>query len=211
MILTAAILFVAALRSEIEPQTDDSVKGTSGGTQTENTRQTLQTRYARIQIDEKGFMTSLSSLQSGKEYSPAGHPPPLLSLHESDQANDALLAPPSARFRAESRVIELQYSNGAIAAVKAEGKNTYCRFQLVSLAPLGKVDSLVWGPLQTTVSNLIGDLIRVVRTDDWAVGMPGLEENTIAGPVTDGDCYGVAFRKERGAWEITADRLFVIE
>jgi len=42
----------------------------------------LQTAQARIGIDEKGFVTSLMSLQTGKEYSPAGHPSPLLSLHE---------------------------------------------------------------------------------------------------------------------------------
>ena len=58
----------------------------------------LHTRYAGIRIDEKGFITSLTSRQSEKEYSPAGHPSPLLSLHEDGQPNDKLLraeSPPS--------------------------------------------------------------------------------------------------------------------
>ena len=55
------------------------------------------------------------------------------------------------------------------------------------------MDNIVWGPLHTTVSKLIGDLIGVVRDDDWAIGMIGLDDNTIAGPVVDGDCYGMGY------------------
>ena len=187
--------------------------------------QARQTRYAGIRIDGKGLITSITSRQSGKEYIPAGHPSPLLSLHEDGQPNDKLLAPVSAVFHAGRSLlprgtnpvgtnqdtaslqvtshqslsaggtywIELTYPNGAAAVVKAEEKDTYFRFQLVSLAPRGKVDNIVWGPLHTTVSKIIGDLIGVVRDDDWAIGMVGLDDNTIAGPVTDGDCYGMGY------------------
>ena len=184
------MLSATALRSEVGPPADNRPQRAGGVSQAKGI---LQTRYARIRIDPKGFITSLTSRQSGKEYSPKGHPSPLLSLHEDGQPNDKLLAPIAAKFHANEQVIVLKYPKGTTAVVKAEGKDTYFRFQLVSLTPRGKVDNIVWGPLHTTVSKLIGDLIGVVRNDDWAIGMYGLDDNTIAGPVVDSDCYGMGY------------------
>jgi len=155
--------------------------------------QTFETEYARVQIDEKGNITSLVSVKSGKEYSPAGHPSPLMSLHEYGKTNDDLIFPVSAAYNAGAHEFTVKYPNGATAVVKAAAKKDYFRFQLESLTPRGEVDNIVWGPLHTTVSKKIGDIIGVVRDDDWAVGMFGLDENTIAGPPTEGDCYGMGY------------------
>ncbi len=155
--------------------------------------QTLQTRFAQVQIDDQGFITSMTARQSGKEYSPAGHPSPLLSLHENGQPNDQLIQPASATFHGEQGQVELKYPNGATAIVRVGQKDDYFRFQLVSLAPRGTVDNVVWGPLHTTIAGKIGDLIGVVRNDDWAIGMLGLDDNTITGPVEDSDCYEMGY------------------
>ena len=162
---------------------------------------TLQTRYATISIDERGFITSLVSRASGKEYCPTVHGAPgssLLSLHESGQPNDRLVQPTSAADRGDKGEIELTYPNGAKAIVKIAAKEDYFRFQLVSLDPRGRseketVDNIVWGPLNTTIRGTIGDLIGVVRDPDWAIGMYGLDDNTIAGPVVDSDCYCMGY------------------
>ena len=156
-------------------------------------RRSIGPRYAAMRIDDKGFITSLTSRQSGKEYCPAGHPSPLLSLHEDGSPTTNSWSRSSAAFHPDKKEIALKYANGATAVVKAEAKDTYFRFRLVSLTPRGKVDNIVWGPLHTTVSKIIGDIIGVVRDDDWAIGMLGLDDNTIAGPVVDGDCYGMGY------------------
>ncbi|MFI5384904.1 MAG: hypothetical protein ACHQ50_02180 [Fimbriimonadales bacterium] len=153
----------------------------------------FQTRDARIQIDGRGFITSFVSRGAGKEYSPPGHASPLLSLHESGQPDGLLAFPTSASFRAKNSEIDLSYSNGAIARVKAAEKGRYFRFQLVSLANRGAVDSVVWGPIHTNISKVIGDLIGVARDGDWAIGMLGLDDNTIAGTPVGGDCYGMEY------------------
>ncbi len=155
--------------------------------------QTLQTQYARIQVDEKGFITSLVALKSGKEYSPGGHSSPVMSLHEYGRPNDDLIYPTAATFDAGKQELMLKYPNGVTAVVKAEAKDNYFRFQLISLTPRGDVDNIVWGPLNTTVRGKIGDLIGVVRDPDWAIGMFGLDDNTIAGPPVDGDCYQMGY------------------
>ncbi len=154
---------------------------------------TFQTKYARIRIDKQGFITSLVSRKSGKEYCPVGHPSPLMSLHEFQQPYDRLISPVSAAFDAGKQEIELKYPTGAAAVVRIAQKENYFRFQLISLAPRGSVDNIVWGPLRTTISRIIGDIIGVVREEDWAIGMLGLDDNTIAGPPVEGDCYEMAY------------------
>jgi hypothetical protein len=154
---------------------------------------TFQTQKARLGIDNQGFITSLVALKSGQDYSPAAHPSPLMSLHEYGQPNEQLISPISAVFDGTSSEITLKYPNDATAVVKAVAKENYFRFQLVSLSPRGNVDNIVWGPLHTTISGKIGDLIGVVRDEDWAIGMLGLDDNTITGPVEDGDCYEMGY------------------
>lgn len=154
---------------------------------------TLQTKYATFGFDDKGFLISITALQTKKQYCPGNHPSALLNLHENGQPNDKLLTPVSARFDLAKNVIELKYATGATAVVKAEAKETYLRFQLVSLTPRGKVDNVVWGPIQTKIAGKIGDMLGVVRDEDWAIGLYGLDDNTISGPVVDGDCYTMGY------------------
>ena len=151
----------------------------------------LASRHATLCVDGAGFITSLTARATGTEYSPPGHPSPLLSLHVRGQPNEHLLPPAAARFG--DGEVALTYANGAIATVKLEAKDAYFRLQLVALAPRGDVDNVVWGLLNTTISGRIGDLIGVVRSDDWAIGLLGLDDNTIAGPVADGDCYQMGY------------------
>jgi hypothetical protein len=153
----------------------------------------LQTQYAALKINGKGFVTSLIAKGSGKEYSPAGRPSPLLSLHENNTPNDTLVLPLSAAFDSGKGAVAVKFANGSTAVVKVAAKETYLRFQLVSLEPRGTVDNVVWGPLNTTISKIIGDIIGVVRDDAFAIGLFGLDDNTIAGPVADGDCYGMGY------------------
>jgi hypothetical protein len=49
------------------------------------------------------------------------------------------------------------------------------------------VDNIVWGPVHTTISGKMGDIIGVVRDEDWAIGMMGLDDNTITGLPVEGD------------------------
>ncbi len=149
----------------------------------------LQTRDCRIRIDGRGFITSIVSRRSGIEYSPPARPSPLLSLNIDDQ----LVSPISAVYEAKEHEIKLGYPQGSVAVVKTAGNERYFRFQLLSLTNRADVQDVVWGPLHTTISKLIGDLIGVVRNDDWAIGMLGLDDNTIAGPPVPGECYGMRY------------------
>jgi len=179
----ASLALLAALLAPIESE----MNAADGAARSHK----LATKYASITLDEQGFITSLKAKGSGKEYCPPGHPSPLMSLFAHDTKENIL--PVSIAFQPGTQRAELKYPNGATAVVTVAAKDRYFRFQLVSLSARGKADNVVWGPLHTTVSGKIGDLLGVVRDDDWAIGMLGLDDNTIAGPPVDGDCYGMGY------------------
>lgn len=152
---------------------------------------TLKTQYTSLRIDATGAVTSLKARTTGREYSPAGHASPLLSL----QKPDALLAPTEAKFarHGSGYEITLNYPGGITAHLTATEKRDYVRFKLISLVPREGIDNVVWGPVHTTISGRIGDLIGVVRSTDWAIGMVGLNDNTIGGPPAESDFFQMGY------------------
>ena len=138
---------------------------------------TLQTTYTRITLDGHGFLTSLASRQSGKDYLAAGKSSPILSLYE----NGKPILPSSAKYNRAKQTLTLAYPNGATATVAVRQKEKYIRLQLLALDRRGSVDNIVWGPIHTTISQTIGDIIGVVRDGKWAVGMLALGRQNHAG------------------------------
>lgn len=143
----------------------------------------LQTTDTRFALDGRGCFTSIKSRQSGREYLAPGKPSPLLSL----SANGRSLLPSSAKLAADNKTITLSYTNGAVATVSVVAKGQYVRFQLQSLERRGLVDNIVWGPVHTTISKTIGDILGVVRDHEWAIGMLALDDITTQGPPVDSD------------------------
>ena len=143
----------------------------------------LKTRYSSISIDGKGYITSIKDVKTKKEYNPKGLSSALMSL-----SNDkGYIFPNKASYIPKRNEIVLTFTNGAQAQIKAEQKNEYLRFQLISLSKQEGIDNIVWGPYKTNISKTIGDIFGVVRNDDFAIGIMGLNDNTTGGPPTGGD------------------------
>ncbi|TWF41739.1 hypothetical protein FHW36_103543 [Chitinophaga polysaccharea] len=143
---------------------------------------TLSTKYAALKIDN-GYITSIKDRKTGKEYTPPGMHSPLLAL-EKHKEN---FYPVSTKVLPGGKILAITYSNGSVATVKIDQKDTYLRFQLLSLSPRNDVDNVVWGPYKTTISKYIGEIISVMRNDEFAVGILGLDDNTTSGEPRDGD------------------------
>lgn len=143
----------------------------------------FHTEYVTIDINKQGFITSIKDNASHKEYCPSGNSSALLSLYK----NEGYILPFSARFNIAKNQIVLSYPNGSVATVKAEEKGKYLRFKLLSLSPRNGVDNIVWGPYKTSISKTIGEIISVVRNNDYAIGIMALDDNTTSGPPCDGD------------------------
>jgi len=144
---------------------------------------TLNTKFVTLSINKRGFITSIKDKSSHKEYCPAGKVSALLSLYKGE----SYILPVAAAFNTLNKRITLRYPNGSVATVQTDEKGEYVRLKLVSLKPRNGIDNIVWGPYKLTISKTIGDILGVVRDDDFAFGILGLNDNTTGGPPTGGD------------------------
>jgi len=152
----------------------------------------LRTAFGSIKIDDLGRVRSLKS-NNGKEYSPANSNSPLITLHLEGSPNSKLISPKSIKLERNLQLIRATFPNGSVATIRWRNEGSHLVFELKALTHREKIDNVVWGPVQTTITKTLGDLIGVVRDGSTAIGMIGLDDNTIGGPVVDGDCHGLGY------------------
>ncbi|WP_209331682.1 AlbA family DNA-binding domain-containing protein [Lunatimonas salinarum] len=146
---------------------------------------TLETDYLRVTFDEKGQITTLQDRASGKDY---------LQQHSLDGASLVRIRVggeywlPDA-MHVSGNQISLDYPIGKTAlqlAVKSNPK--YLSFELISVSSDVAIDLIVWGPFPTTISEVIGESVGVVRDSDFALGIQALNVKTLGGfPTTEDD------------------------
>ncbi len=145
---------------------------------------TLETEHFRVNIDQKGYLTSLVDVSTKKDYFPKGQESPLLSIRINGQYE----SPFSATFDLESHTITLLFSeNKAKALIKTEEKKSHLTFELLSLESSEQVELILWGPFPTTIRKTIGECVGVVRNDDFAIGIQALNLKTLGGYPTHED------------------------
>ena len=92
----------------------------------------LSTKYFKVHIDEKGFITSMKNVVAKpyREFSATSKKSPLLCLYNSKK--DKYYLPLSTRYNSAKRELLLTYANGSKAKVLVETKNEkYFKFELV--------------------------------------------------------------------------------
>jgi hypothetical protein len=146
---------------------------------------TLRTQTASFAVDAKGSLCALSRNEDGRDYLAATQPAPLLSVRMEGK----LYAPQIATWDAATRHLALRYGDtGASALLTVDSKPTHVVFELVEVQPTNRVELVVWGPYPTTISNIIGETVGVVREKEFAVGLQALNAKTLGGyPVSDND------------------------
>ncbi len=148
----------------------------------------FHTDYFRIQIDKRGFITSMKNITVSpeREFSPSGKPSPLMLLY--DGVKKVYYEPAKAYLDKSGNVFTLHYTNGSTAKVKLEPGKKYFRLTLQSLSPRKNIEGIQWGPYHTNITNLLGEIIGVARdtseTVNFAIGMLALNDNTLGGTST---------------------------
>jgi len=126
-----------------------------------------------LSIDGKGNITAIEVLPNGKNLVAKDSAGVLLQLVKEGKRYQ----PESASFT--KNMITLRYSNGQFARIRAVSKNTYLRLELTEMS--GDADAVIWGPLNTSVGDTIGNTIGVVRSPEYAVGIIALNTKTTGG------------------------------
>ena len=97
-------------------------------------------------------------------------------------------------------IAEVSFVDNIIVSVEGSVKDEYLTFTVVDVKNAGKIDVLLWGPFATTIGEIIGEYVGVVRNSEYALGYQSLNVKTTGGKIlnTDGsdEARGTAATKE---------------
>lgn len=141
---------------------------------------TIRAGSLRIGLDGSGTVTGLVDADNGRDYASGTHRSPLLKLVvDGKQA-----LPTSLSYNKASSTYTFTFGDkGVEIGVRAASKAGYATLEVTSVeAPSGvDVQTLLWGPITTSISKTVGETVGVVRDDDFAMGIHGLNDKTVGG------------------------------
>ena len=145
----------------------------------------LRTETATIAVAGNGTLQAVTRNSDGRNYLAPGQLAPLLSV----RVGGTVHAPDSAAWDEGVKRLTLRFSKPEVlAVVSAEAKPTHVVFELVELQPTNRVELVLWGPYPTTIGDIIGEVVGVVRDQEFAVGIQALNAKTLGGyPTTEND------------------------
>jgi len=171
----------------------------------------LRTRSATFGIDASGSLCALSRNTDGRGYLAPNQPAPLLSVRVGGKFH----APDSASWDAQAQRLTLHFASAGVSTIVAvETKPTHVVFEVVRVQSLNPVELVLWGPYPTTIGDIIGEVVGVVRDPEFAIGVQALNAKTLGGyPARENDIEADYTAEDSGTYanlpaELKKDQLF---
>jgi hypothetical protein len=140
----------------------------------------FETANFKLDVSEKGNIVSIYDKLNGTEYLPAGQVAPLMSI----RVNNVFEHPSVAKQK--NNLLTLTFPNNKVeAVVKAVTKSGYISFELTGITKAEIIEAVVWGPYPTTIGEIIGECVGVVRNSKFAFGIQALNAKTLGGFPTE--------------------------
>ncbi|WP_406424733.1 Ig domain-containing protein [Streptomyces sp. NBC_00842] len=149
----------------------------------------IKAGFLSIGLDQAGRVVSLVDLRNGTDYAAAGRSVPLVSVVLGDGKQEA--ATQVQVSRRDPRV--LVFSSAKVTVeVKVVKYATYSTLEVVRLdaAPGTDVQTLLWGPLSTSVTQKVGEDVGVVGNSRFAFGIIPLNDKTVGAWPKEFDSLG---------------------
>jgi|WetSurMetagenome_2_1015567.scaffolds.fasta_scaffold00827_16 hypothetical protein len=152
------------------------------------TQTILKTGSFELSLDSRGKITSLKNTHYNLDCLSRDTVSNFLSIVSGNTRHNSS----SAKYDKRKSLIVFSFENTSVTVtVKITGKDSYLVFEVVNAEPSGKIDGIAWGPVYTTISKKIGEVVGVVRDDKVAFGMLVMNAKTIGGSFSiNGSCDG---------------------
>ncbi|WP_290796773.1 hypothetical protein [Flavihumibacter sp. UBA7668] len=134
--------------------------------------QTFTAGQLKISLNDSGAVTALKTNSAGQDYSVA-EPGLLLQL----VVGGVRLRPE--KIRVSRNQIQLSYAQKKQATLQLTPKPNYLRLELTAISE--GVDAVVWGPINNSIADTIGNAVGVVRNKNFAIGIQCLNPKTTGG------------------------------
>ncbi|WP_406153351.1 NEW3 domain-containing protein [Streptomyces sp. NBC_01023] len=141
---------------------------------------TIAAGTLRIGLDPTGTVTSLVDAANGHDYASTDHLAPLIKL----VADGAEQRPTALSYDHVRSTFTFTFgAKGIKVGIRVVGKSGYATLEATGVsAPQGvDVQTLLWGPITTDISQTVGETVGVVHDKDFAIGIHGLNDKTPAG------------------------------
>jgi hypothetical protein len=148
---------------------------------------TFKTIGFTLEIDTTGQIIQLTDTTTNKNYIAPGQSSPILQLLK----DDIFVPPIRATWNPAQSGITLQFPESVITLTILQ-KESHITIELTDIVPGKKVDRILWGPIATSISDTVGEVIGVVRNDTFAIGMLGMNPKTLGGPVDNSEARDVS-------------------
>ncbi|WPU92837.1 hypothetical protein SNE25_26285 [Mucilaginibacter sabulilitoris] len=136
-------------------------------------QQEYRNKAFSIKIDNKGQVVSIKDASALKDYAVTDKPGFLLQVVEAGKT----ICPVSADLGKDA--ITIFFPEGKSAKIRTGLKDSYITFRVTEISK--GIDALIWGPLNTTIADTIGNTVGVVRSAGFAVGLQCLNKKTSGG------------------------------
>jgi hypothetical protein len=146
-------------------------------------RITFKSDRFELSLNDEGRVTSFKDVSTGLDYHFKDTLSPIMSVWVG---NEVLL--PQEVSRDHQKNLVVKYPEDIFAVIVVEEKRSHLTFELSELTASEDVDLIVWGPYPTTINEVIGETVGVVRNKDFAIGIQSLNPKTLGGyPWNDND------------------------
>ena len=145
----------------------------------------FKTRQWSLQIDATGKLTSMKNLKKNQELLVAEKATSLMSVKKDGK----IFASQNALWKPKSAELLLSYPQiGTEATLKIQQRDSYLSFEVIKLTHAEAVELVLWGPYPTSLADTVGEVVGVVRSKEFAMGIQALNIKTLGGyPSADND------------------------
>ncbi|MES2328131.1 MAG: hypothetical protein V4539_00925 [Bacteroidota bacterium] len=144
----------------------------------------FSTKHWMMSLDKTGKLTSMKRLSPEKEFLVADSANALLRI----QHKGKLLSPQTCVWKPKQSELQLSYAENITAIIKVKMESSYLSFELEKLNKAEEAELVLWGPFPNSIGDTIGEVVGVVRSKDFALGIQALNVKTLGGyPNADSD------------------------
>jgi hypothetical protein len=137
-------------------------------------KRVFRTQHAAFELDTNGRLTGI--VFRNHNYMPQAVP--LLSL----RVHGTFHEPASSDWDPRQSLLTLHYPQlGAAARVAIRERSTHITLELTQLKSEQPIELVLWGPYPTTISEIVGEIVGVVRDKECAIGIQALNVKTLGG------------------------------
>jgi hypothetical protein len=139
----------------------------------------------RLAIDKTGKITALEDVTRGINYLASEKVSYLMGCKKyTDNGSSDALYPEKMKIIGQSKAgtkVELSFGEGVKLRVLITPKAEYFRMELIGAEPVSEIDQIMWGPFNSTMQGVIGDIVGIARSGNFSLGLMSLEPNTDGG------------------------------